>query len=78
MAKKILDFNKLEAASKGAALSEKSQNKITGVRSKTLKNIPSRFFEAHDKLKQDGKTGLLFTGYILEALREKLERDNAL
>ena len=78
MVKKELDFNKLEAAGKGAALSEKTQIEITGARSKTLKNIPVRFFKAHEKLKLDGKTGLLFTAYILEALREKLERDNAL
>ncbi|QCR38932.1 chaperonin [Nissabacter sp. SGAir0207] len=48
------------------------------VRTKTLKAIPTSYFDAHQKLRDNNKTGLDFSNYILEALREKLERDGAL
>ncbi|AOF17116.1 TPA: molecular chaperone GroEL [Yersinia enterocolitica] len=47
-------------------------------RPKTLRAIPETYFDAHEKLRSDNKTSLDFTAYILEALREKLESDNAL
>ncbi|WP_261653654.1 chaperonin [Erwinia mallotivora] len=48
------------------------------VRTKTLKAIPETFFAAHKKLRDTNKTNLDFSNYIMEALREKLERDGAI
>jgi hypothetical protein len=76
MAKKI-DWDNIGEVGKGAALSETDQGEIT-YRTKTIKTIPSNYFESHEKLKKGGKTGLLFTAYILEAIKEKLERDGGL
>jgi len=72
-------WDDLENAGKDAALSENHQSEeAVQVRSKTIKTIPANYFTAHEQLKKDGKTGLLFTAYILEAIREKLERDGGL
>ncbi|MGT3951398.1 molecular chaperone GroEL, partial [Escherichia coli] len=35
-------------------------------------------FEAHAELKATSKTSLDFSSYIIEAIREKLERDGAI
>ncbi|CSS24699.1 chaperonin [Escherichia coli] len=48
------------------------------VRTKTLKAIPTRYFDAHLKLRETNKTNLDFSNYIMEALREKLEKDGGL
>ncbi|WP_342446925.1 chaperonin [Escherichia coli] len=48
------------------------------VRTKTLKAIPASYFEAHQALRDSNKTVLDFSSYIMEALREKFERDGAL
>lgn len=48
------------------------------VRTKTLKAIPASYFDAHRTLRDNNKTILDFSNYIMEALREKLERDGAL
>lgn len=48
------------------------------VRSKTLKAIPTNYFDAHQKLRDTNRTNLDFSNYIMEALREKLERDGGL
>lgn len=40
--------------------------------------MPILYFEAHNTLKESGKTGLDFSRYIIEALREKLEMDGGL
>ena len=77
MAKKI-DFEALEKAGNNAALTEQPTAQEVTMKSKTIKTIPSNYFTAHDKLKSSGKTGLLLTAYMIEALREKLERDGAL
>lgn len=45
------------------------------VRTKTLKAIPTTYFDAHQKLRDTNKTNLDFSNYIMEALREKLERE---
>lgn len=47
-------------------------------KAKNLKAIPLSFFEAHADLKATSKTSLDFSSYIIEALREKLERDGAI
>lgn len=48
------------------------------VRTKTLKAIPATYFAAHQELRKSNKTVLDFSSYIMEALREKFERDGAL
>lgn len=48
------------------------------VRTKTLKAIPATYFEAHQTLRDTNRTILDFSSYIMEALREKLEKDGAL
>lgn len=44
-------------------------------KAKEIRNMPVDFFNRHAALKSEGKTTLLFTAYIIEAVREKLERD---
>ncbi len=75
---KNINFDKLEQAGKNAALSEQQSEEAITLRTKTIKTIPSNYFTAHEQLKKQGKTGLLLTAYMIEALREKLERDGAL
>ncbi|MBU4685532.1 chaperonin [Cedecea davisae] len=48
------------------------------VRTKTLKAIPASYFDLHKELRKSNKTALDFSSYIMEALREKFERDGAL
>lgn len=48
------------------------------VRTKTLKAIPVTYFEAHQSLRDNNRTILDFSSYIMEAVREKLEKDGAL
>lgn len=47
-------------------------------KAKNLKAIPLSYFEAHADLKATSKTSLDFSSYIIEALREKLEKDGAI
>lgn len=47
-------------------------------KAKNLKAIPLSYFEAHAELKLSSKTSLDFSSYIIEAIREKLERDGAI
>ena len=47
-------------------------------KAKNLKAIPLSYFEAHAELKATSKTSLDFSSYIIEAIREKLERDGAI
>lgn len=77
MSKNDNNWDSFEDMGKDAALSENNTPEIT-LRTKTIKTIPSTYFDGHKNLKKSGKTGLLFTGYILEAIREKLERDGQL
>lgn len=57
---------------------QQPQATTRAVRTKTLKAIPETFFAAHKKLRDTNKTNLDFSNYIMEALREKLERDGAI
>lgn len=57
---------------------DKAEPATRTVRSKTLKAIPTNYFEAHQKLRDINRTNLDFSNYIVEALREKLERDGGL
>jgi hypothetical protein len=74
---KTINWDSMEEAGKDAALSENDGGNIT-YRTKTIKTIPSNYFDSHDALKKSGKTGLLFSAYILEAIKEKLKRDGGL
>ena len=47
-------------------------------KAKNLKAIPLSYFTAHAELKLSSKTSLDFSSYIIEAIREKLERDGAI
>lgn len=60
-----------------ATVDEKSQQK-SKTRSKNLRAVPETYFAAHNDLKLSNKTSLDFSAYILEAIREKLERDGGL
>jgi hypothetical protein len=72
----MTNWDKLDGVGKSAPLTENIQNKPR-TRAKNLKSVPAAYFEKHANLKESGKTSLDFSSYILEALREKLERDNA-
>lgn len=70
-------WDKLASASSGAALTEAKGKAAAGTKKKSI-TVPLAYEDAWKKLKTDGGTGLDFTSYIIEALREKLDRDNAL
>lgn len=53
------------SASKASNIERKSKNVM----------LPVAYFETHAGLRTSGKTNLNFTAYILEAVREKLERE---
>ncbi len=64
---------------KDAKVAEKSAPKESKkTRAKTLRSMPSAFFDAHEKLVNRGDTTLDFSNYIVEAVREKLKRDGAI
>ena len=73
-------WDALSKVGEGAALTETkgSQSIDTPIETKAkhLKNIPMSYFNDYKKLKATGKSSLDFSAYIIEALREKLERDN--
>lgn len=51
---------------------------LAKTKAKNLKAIPLSYFEAHSELKATSKTSLDFSSYIIEAIREKLEKDGAI
>ncbi|MNH76141.1 hypothetical protein D3C73_284040 [compost metagenome] len=74
---KGLDWDKL---TEGATLKEAAKIEVAEkpkTKAKEIRNMPVDFFNRHAALKSEGKTTLLFTAYIIEAVREKLERDEA-
>ncbi|PHM37584.1 chaperonin [Xenorhabdus mauleonii] len=71
-------FNRIKAASNTAPLQENEKLETrSNVKAKRSKNIPIpiELDEAYKKVKANGNTTLLFTAYITEALREKLDKD---
>lgn len=73
MAKAKIDLTSLGG---GAALKESTGEKEDikqGVKQKNIKTMPAEFFERHKALKANGKTSLLFTYFIIEAVRKALE-----
>lgn len=80
--KRSLYQTALEEVGSGAKLqineSSSAPETKRATRTKTLKSVPTSYFEAHDMLRSQNRTYLDFSSYIMEALREKLERDGAL
>ncbi|EJX7572442.1 hypothetical protein OEK23_003573 [Vibrio cholerae] len=56
----------------------KEADTLKNTKAKHLKHVPIQYFNKHAELNASGKTSLNFTDYIVEALREKLEREGAL
>lgn len=81
MAKKSVDMSMLSGVGSSARLIEKEATPATpaapaaATKSKLLTGLPVAFEERHKALKAAGVTSLLLNPYIIEALREKLERD---
>jgi len=61
-----------------APLRSNTSKPTEGYKAKSLRAVPVSFFEAHEKLRTEGKTTLDMSSYIVEALREKLTADGAL
>ncbi|WP_268012624.1 hypothetical protein [Aeromonas veronii] len=74
MSRKKVDMTKLEGAGSSARLIEREQPSVK-TKAKLLPAIPVSFEERHKALKEAGATSLVYGHYIVEALREKLERD---
>ena len=75
MAKKSVDMSMLSGVGSSARLIEKEATPAAATKSKLLAGLPVAFEERHKALKAAGVTSLLLNPYIIEALREKLERD---
>ena len=75
MAKKSVDLSMLSGVGSSARLIEKEATPAAATKSKLLTGLPVAFEERHKALKAAGVTSLLLNPYIIEALREKLERD---
>lgn len=74
----VKNWDALGKVGESAALKENSAETRSATKSKHLKAVPISYFEKHIDLKKGGKTSLDFSAYIIEAIREKLERDGAL
>ena len=74
MAKKN-KFDDLEGLDEVAAVREQAKTATTQTKSKLLNKFPVALENRHKKLKENGTTTLNLSQYILEAVREKLERD---
>ena len=75
MAKKSVDMSLLSGVGSSARLIEKEATPAAATKSKLLTGLPVAFEERHKALKAAGVTSLLLNPYIIEALREKLGRD---
>jgi hypothetical protein len=75
--KKLINLDDLGA---GAPLKEvtsvtnSNKGKIP-TKAKNIQNMPLEFFTRHAALREQGHTSLLFTPYIIEAVRKALEKD---
>mgnify|MGYP001229474448 CR=1 FL=1 len=84
--KNLVDSARLQTAVTATAPSQPNEGaeEVSGrpvaarTKAKNLKAIPLSYFEAHAELKATSKTSLDFSSYIIEAIREKLERDGAI
>ncbi len=75
---KNIDIGKIGATSKVVERSAEKKNIREGTKAKHLPKVPVAYFDAYETLKANAGTSVTFTGYILEALREKLKRDGVL
>ena len=75
MAKKSVDMSMLSGVGSSARLIEKEATPAAATKSKLLTGLPVAFEDRHKALKAAGVTSLLLNPYIIEALREKLGRD---
>lgn len=75
MSKKSVDMSMLSGVGSSARLIEKEATPAAATKSKLLTGLPVAFEDRHKALKAAGVTSLLLNPYIIEALREKLERD---
>lgn len=73
--RKVVDMSMLSGVGSSARLIEKEATPAAATKSKLLTGLPVAFEERHKALKAAGVTSLLLNPYIIEALREKLERD---
>ena len=69
------NWEALSKVGKNAALTENTNNNSASTKSKHLKAVPIHYFDMHKSLKNENKTSLDFSAYIIEAIREKLDRD---
>ena len=81
--KNLVDSARLQTSSSAVTATAPSQpnegaEEVSRTKAKNLKAIPLSYFEAHAELKATSKTSLDFSSYIIEAIREKLERDGAI
>ena len=75
MAKKSVDMSMLSGVGSSARLIEKEATPAAATKSKLLTGLPVAFEDRHKALKAAGVASLLLNPDIIEALREKLERD---
>ncbi|GEK08905.1 hypothetical protein [Pseudoalteromonas peptidolytica] len=73
MAKK--SWEKLDALDDGAQVQEAKTQVSSSTKSKLINKLPTALEERYEALKAQGKTTLNFSHYIVEALREKLDRE---
>ena len=69
------NFDKLNKVTQKAALTASAP--VSSTKPKSLRAVPVAYIERHKKLKSSGKTSLDFSAFIIEALREKLEKEES-
>ena len=77
MAKKLINLDDLGAGAPLKAVTtvtDSNRGKIP-TKAKNIQNMPLEFFTRHAALREQGNTSLLFTPYIIEAVRKALEED---
>ena len=77
MAKKLINLDDLGAGAplkEVAVVTDRSNGKFLSL-AKNIQNMPLEFFTRHAALREQGNTSLLFTPYIIEAVRKALEED---
>lgn len=76
MRNKTVDMSMLNGAGSSVRLIEReAEVESAATKNKLLTSLPVIFEQRHKALKAAGVTSLLLNQYIIDALREKLERD---
>ncbi|GJA64100.1 hypothetical protein KAM351_27110 [Aeromonas caviae] len=73
--RKQVDMSKLRGTGSSATLIERDAVTADTEKKSKVISFPVTFEARHKALKAAGATSLLYSQYIVEALREKLERD---